>query len=345
MIKYNTLSLKNKSHFFNFKTFFSIILITIIVLLISNPSKYINSCYSGLLTWAKNVLPSLFPFFICTKLLTELNAFDFLTQKLSKLMNKLFKTSPISSYVFIISIISGYPVGAKIISELYQSGQISSNEATKLTTFCSTSGPLFIVGTVGTAMLGNVTLGYIMLVAHIIGSILNGIIYRNCFTPKNNEPIKYITEDNPAEKKDYSKLLSTTMTNSILSVLVVGGFITIFYILIDMLFDVKVISLIGNIFNTILKPFNITAGESIASGIIEVTRGCLELSSTACSDLVKCVIATGLISFGGFSIHFQALTFLSQAKVNIKFYFLQKLTHTIISCILALIIGLIFNIL
>ena len=357
----NNILKRKKSHFFNANFIVSLIIISIITLIIINPPKYINSCNKGLLIWASSVLPSLFPFLLLTKVLIELNAFDFLTNKLSKITYKLFKAPKISSYVFLLSILSGYPVGAKIICDLYEKGAISSKTATKLTTFCSTSGPLFILGTVGAKMFNNFVVGYIILISHIIGSVINGIIYRNLFLDGKNNRKKIKKNKNklckyapilnsnisykikkPPIKTDFSSLLSSSMTNAILSIMVVGGFITIFYMLIDMLFDVNLLTLLANFINLILKPLNLNVGFSICSGLIEVTRGCFELSNLGVSNFVKCVTATGLITFGGLSIHFQALTFLSKAKVNIKFYFMQKLTHTLLSVVLAIIFGLIF---
>ena len=308
-------------------------IILIITMLVLNPKKYINSCYNGLLVWVKNVLPSLFPFLICTKILTEINFFDGFTKKLEKPTAKLFKAPKIASYVFLISIISGYPVGAKVISDLYKENVISEKTANKLTTFCSTSGPLFILGTVGTSLFCSPLIGYIMLFSHITSSVINGIIYRNKYVDS------YSNDFQKNINKNYNKIISNCMSNSITSILVVGGFITIFYIIIDILIDIKVISFLASGLDFILSPFNLKIGESVFCGLIEVTRGCISLSNASISNLAKCVVGTGLISFGGFSIHFQALAFLSECNIDTKFYFKQKISHFFLSMIIAFLIG------
>src|SRR5574344_476395 len=122
---------------------------------------------------------AIFMFF--TKILTDLDFLSWLTNLFTKLNKILFKAPAISSYIFLMSIISGYPVGAKLISEFYEMGAISKVQANKLCTFCSTSGPLFIIGSVGTSMFLNSTLGYIMFLSHILGSFLNGILYRKLY--------------------------------------------------------------------------------------------------------------------------------------------------------------------
>ena len=70
-----------------------------------------------------------------------------------------------------ISTVSGYPIGAKLASELRNNNEISRYEAQRLVSFCSTSGPLFMVGAVAIGMFNNPTIGYIMLICHYLGSL------------------------------------------------------------------------------------------------------------------------------------------------------------------------------
>lgn len=315
----------------------TLFLLLLIVCIIINPSKYINSCHNGLLIWATSVLPSLFPFFVITKLLTELKSLDKFFNKFSGLNYKLFKAPSCSGYIFGMSIISGYPVGAKLISDFYEKGLITSNDANKLVTFCSTSGPLFIIGTVGSIMLKNARIGYLLYFSHILASILNGIVYRNKFVSEN----KIST---PTEKPiDYTTILPSSMSSSISSIMTVGGFVAIFYMIIDILIDFKILYPISQIFDFILSPLGLSnAGNCISSGLVEVTRGCKELASLGLTSVKSLVIASGLIGFGGLSIHAQSLCFLTKCKINVKFYFLQKITQTLFACVISFVLGLIF---
>ena len=54
-----------------------------------------------------------------------------------------------------MGIISGYPVGAKIVTEFRKNGDCSRAEAERLLAFTNNSGPLFIIGTIGVSMFGN----------------------------------------------------------------------------------------------------------------------------------------------------------------------------------------------
>ena len=60
----------------------------------------------------------------------------------------IFNVSGKSALVFAISAVSGYPVGARLASDLRLNQDISQYEGQRLVSFCSTSGPLFIIGAV-----------------------------------------------------------------------------------------------------------------------------------------------------------------------------------------------------
>ncbi len=150
-----------------------------LVCMIAQPDKFIKQSLDGISAWAFNVLPSVLPFMFFTKLLSSLNIIQKLTRPLAPFSSALFKTSPISVYAFTMAILSGYPVGSKMVADLYMQGQITKEESFKMTSFCSTSGPMFIVGAVGIGMFKNSTVGYILFISHVLGAILNGIIFRN----------------------------------------------------------------------------------------------------------------------------------------------------------------------
>ena len=66
------------------------------------------------------------------------------------------------SYAFIMGIISGYPVGAKIVNKFIEDGTCTKQEAERMLAFTNNSGPLFIIGTVGISLFGDTTIGIIL---------------------------------------------------------------------------------------------------------------------------------------------------------------------------------------
>ena len=319
-----------------------ILVITIILgAIVINPEVYITSCLNGIMVWATVVLPALLPFMFFTKTLTELGVTDILASKF-KLFPKIFKVPSLAIYVFILSILSGYPVGAKIISELYQNKVIKQTEAVRMCSFCSTSGPLFIIGTVGAEMFLCKGAGFIIFIAHILGAICNGLLFRNY---KRKEKFFDIV-NKPKSPEPIDSILSSTIYDSVISILLVGGYIALFFMIIDILSNFYILSFLSDAIGYIFGLIGLGTDASVGfvSGIVEVTRGCLDLSASSASLSVLCVLACGVISWGGFSTHFQALTFLKKCDMKFSLYTLQKLCHAIFAMIICTILVLIFPI-
>ena len=189
-------------------TVVKILLTTLIIFFIANiiisPAKYIKEGLNGISAWAFNVLPSVLPFMFFTKALSSLGQMEKLTRPFQRVTKTLFNTPPISLYTFLMAILSGYPVGSKMIADLFTQGKINKEEAFRMSAFCSTSGPMFIVGAVGASMFKSASIGYILFLSHILSAFLNGLIYRKIGT-KNLENSKnaiiYLKKGKKNERK------------------------------------------------------------------------------------------------------------------------------------------------
>ena len=167
----------NKNNFVS--NLLAIFIIYILINMVISPKFYIQQTFNGISACALNILPSILPFIFFTKILSTTNFLEKFTKVFKKPFEKFFKVPAISSYVFLSSIISGYPIGAKVTEELYLSNKISRNDACKILSFSSTSGPMFIIGAVGAVMFNNITAGYIIFFSHVLSAFLNGFLYRN----------------------------------------------------------------------------------------------------------------------------------------------------------------------
>lgn len=303
--------------------------------LIVYPDRYIASVSYGLQLFAVTVLPALFPFFFFSRILTSLDVASSMEKFLAKPFKFMFNSPPVSGYIFIIALLSGYPIGAKLIADCYSMGLIDEDEAKNISLFTSTSGPLFIVGSVGINMMNNKTAGFIMLISHYIGAILNGLILVN--RRKKSQNIKEMVKTNITT---YDNMLSDSITSSILSVAIVGGYIAIFCMLVDVLNDFKIVPLFEAIFNFCKIPPKLSNG--IVVSFVEITRGCKSLSDSGFPLAATVPICAGIISFGGLSVTLQSLTFISQCKIKPLFYLKTKLSQGIITFFVATILCLIF---
>ena len=318
--------------FFKKNMILSIVVFFVLLLIIISPQKYISVSFNAIEVWYKVLLPSLFPFFVFSKLLTSFGYVKNISSCFEKVSYKLYKTPPISSYVFFMSILTGYPVGSKLCSDLYKDGYLSKSDAKKCITYTSNSGPMFIIGSVGIGMLISKQAGYIILISHIIGALLNGLLYRN---------LKYETKQtkNIYSNKDVESSLSSCVMDSIFSILLIGGIVVVAFIFIEVLNNIGIFNPIIYIFSKLGVDENITT--AIVNGFFEITKGCLSESSLNLSLSAKTILSCAIISFGGISTTMQAMAFIKDI-VTYKFFIGQKITHMILSTIICAILCFIF---
>lgn len=305
------------------KKFLSIAIIVILIAIIASPTTYIDVCFDAITVWATVLLPSLLPFFIFTKLLTSLGYVKNASNCFGKLMYKIYHTPPISSYAFIMSILTGYPVGSKLIADLYHNNMLSKEDAKKCIAFTSNSGPMFIVGSVGVGMLLSAQAGYILYASHIVGALINGLLYRG---KKCKDDAPYIIENN----NNNDATLSSCVMDSIFSVLLIGGIVAVAFIIIEILNNLNVFYPIVYILQKIGIDANISTG--ILGGMLEITKGCIDISSLSLSLYTKTVICSAIISFGGISTVMQSMAFLKDIT-GYGYFIKQKTTHMIFSTI------------
>ena len=108
------------------------------------PERYISCCFTGFALWAQCVLPSLFPFMVITLILIKTGFAERAALPLKRVTG-IFNLPSAAAVCLVMSVFSGYPAGAKALSEFYESGCFFENDCKKLSYICSTSGPLFII--------------------------------------------------------------------------------------------------------------------------------------------------------------------------------------------------------
>jgi len=322
----------------------------LLLLILLFPQDAFEAASSGLSVWLKVVFPSLLPFFIGSEVMIGLGVVDFLAVFLQPVMGPLFGCPGHSSFVWAMSVTSGYPVGAKLTSSLRKEGRISKVEGQRMLAFCSTSGPLFMIGAVGIGLLGSIEAGKIIAIGHYTAAVLLGLLFRfyKASDSKNlKEPYPpsgrlsaALAELRKARLKDgrpFGELLGDSVRHAVNTQLVIGGFIILFSVIYRLLDKIKWIDWFARQLLLICQPLNLDPDllRGLAGGIFEVTVGCKLLSLTAAPMAQKIVLACFLIGFSGLSIHGQAASFISKTDLSIGLYLITKLCHGFLSAIIA----------
>ena len=171
-LKNNFIVLKLKRNFISLL----FLLFTLSILIFSNSN--LSAVKSGINLWATSVVPSLFPFFVATELLMHTNIVYHIGNILNRFMKPLFNIRGEGAFAFIMGIISGYPIGAKIATNFRKENICTKEECERLLSFTNNSGPLFIIGSVGILLYRNTMIGILLFMTHLLASLSVGIIFR-----------------------------------------------------------------------------------------------------------------------------------------------------------------------
>lgn len=336
--------MKTKSHFITLSIRNNILpaifcFFTISLVLFSKQN--LTATKTGLLLWANSVVPSLLPFFIATELLSHTNIVTKLGKLLNKFMKPIFNVPGAGAYAFLMGIISGYPVGAKIVTKFRQDGTCSKAECERLLAFTNNSGPLFIIGTVGITMFGDTSTGILLFVTHLLASILVGVLFRfwnrkdkeslsshHCLIPTSTSYVRFA---------NLGEVLAISITNAIHTVVMIGGFVILFSVVLSILSSSGILNIGTNLFAPVFNMFHIDPifCKPLLSGILELTNGVSQLSTIAVKNIsTNIILASLLLGFGGFSILLQVLSITSKTDLSIKPYLLGKILHGVIACLL-----------
>lgn len=294
---------------------------------------------SGLTLWATSVVPSLFPFFVSTELLMHTNIVSILGNILNKYMKPIFNVRGEGAFAFIMGIISGYPMGAKIATNFRKNNICTKEECERLLSFTNNSGPLFIIGTVGILMFGSTTIGLLLFITHILAGISVGIIFRFWKRDSSNTSSSsshYANKNYYVSFSNLGEVLENSITSSISTILLIGGFVVIFSSVISILKSSGIISILSTCFSPLFKILNIDTSfiSPLLCGILEITNGINAISSIACKKLsINIILTSFLLGFGGISVLLQVLSITSKTDLSIKPYIYGKILQGILASV------------
>ena len=324
---------------------FTLVLFTICLVVFS--SSNLTATKNGLTLWATCVVPSLFPFFVITNLLSHTKVVSVIGKLLDKFMRPLFNVPGIGGFAFVMGLISGYPVGAKIVADFREKGLVSQDEGERLLAFTNNSGPLFILSSVGIALFGDTKTGLLLLGTHILACITVGIIFAR-FSKKNKFENSYDTIKNKFERKNDSQscnsenitfknlgeVLTSNINSSISAILMIGGFVVIFSVIISILNQTNILDNLSTLLYPILNFLNIDLefAKPLLSGILELTNG-VNLVANIPTKLISqnIILSAFLLGFGGFSVLLQVYSIVSKTDLSMKKYLVGKFLQGIIA--------------
>lgn len=254
------------------------------------------------------------------------------------------------SFPFIMGIICGYPIGAKITADFKLHGICTQEECERLISFTNNSSPLFIIGTVGIGLFKDSKTGILLFLTHILSCITVGILFRwwkkeksknkkgihssiySCSSSNSNINLN----SKVLKLSNLGEVLSSSIMSSIRTILLIGGFIVLFSVVLSVLNSSNIILVLSKLISPFLHIFNISAKycEGLIYGIIELTNGVYKIALIQTKKLsINIILCAFLLGFGGISVAMQILSIVSKAKISIKPYLIGKLLQAIFASV------------
>lgn len=284
------------------------------------PQEALAASKEGMQLWLNVLLPVLLPFLILTGILIHTNMAGKLLQPVEVIWNKVLGVSAAGAYAVIVGALCGYPVGAKITSDLYENHQISESEAKYLLTFTNHASPVFVRTYLCHICLkdqipARTVFGIFALSDLTIMLLFRFVVYRN--------KIQFLSADKKKKTSVSSSsgaFLDVSIMNGFETVTRLGGYILMFSIL------SACISHFWNMKNLI--------GYTL-SGILELTTGLCRLQNANIHMQWKYLLTLFLTAFGGICITFQTRSLVTR-KLSMLPYITAKLLNGITTVLFAL---------
>lgn len=140
-------------------------------------------------------------------------------------------------------------------------------------------------------------------------------------------------------------LISDAIANATSTILMIGGFVVMFSVLISILKASNCLIILGTIIKPLFDLLHIPSDFSIPiiTGILEITNGISLVANIHIKAIsINIIITSFLLGLGGISIFLQVLSITSKTDLSIKPYIYGKLLQACISALYTFIIIQVF---
>lgn len=248
----------------------------------------------GLYICGNVIVPSLFPFSVIVLIILRSN----------------IKLLPDTVFVFILSMLGGYPVGTQLIEEIYKKGVITKKGANIMQCHCVNAGPAFVVSAIGGNILKSKELGFLLLISHILSSVIIKLFLSKKMKNQVLKSVKF-----QEKTYDFNTVFCDSVKDAAASTISICSFIILF-----------------SVINSILSQF----------GFLKVLTCFFEVT-TAVTKIKNIYLISFLLGFSGISIWVQIFSLAKQSGVQYFPFVISRILHGLLSVIFTYFAVLIFK--
>lgn len=213
--------------------------------------------------------------------------------------------------------------------------------------FTNTADPLFMFGAVAVGMFGYPQIGITIAAAHYLASLTTGLALRFYGRSQPNTPETlssgsvfgkaFLALYNAREKdaRPFGQLLGDAIRNSVNTLLLIGGFIILFSVIIRMMTALGIVGLLSRALMFALAPLGLDPNliPALVSGLFEITLGS-QLAAQAPNTvpmLQKVMVVGAIIAWSGISVHAQVASFISGTKMKMTPFIVSRFIHAVLA--------------
>ncbi len=298
-----------------YQLLFTALSLYLIFLMLRYPALSLEYASTGLTLWFTKMVPTLLPFMILSGIMIRMNLTERFVGLLHPLLHRIYGTSRNGSYTIIMGFLCGFPMGARIVGELYEQHKLSREESALLLSFCNNIGPIYflsyVIPTLGIDRPGRPFLlmyGIPLLYGFLLMRIRPWMT-RKVSSCENHPEARSLQARQPG-----SCSLLAAIDASVLSGLTgiarLGGYMVFF-----------------NLLTIVFQPF-----QHVNTNILNIYRCLLEITSGIdCSGRsINCAILI-LLPFGGFSCIAQTYSMIRQPDLSLRPYVYHKTVQTAVT--------------
>lgn len=270
----------------------------------------------ALQTCAVSVIPSLFPFFVLTKLLLS---GGFSLPVSDRFAQACFGVRKECMSSFFISLLGGYPSGVAALADQYKNGVITKQDAESALCFCNNSGPAFFLSFIGGTVLNDMQQGLILYLIHILSAALCGRLLAGRSSMLQMRRIK-------SAQVSASKQFPEAISESCASLLQICGLIVFFSVIVSLMEEIGLFQCMAHI-----PSLPMPEVKALLCGFLELSVGILRSGDSRFAF----VLCSFIMGWGGFCVHMQAKAIWQAAGLQPRRYLYAKLLHGLLSAIFA----------
>lgn len=300
-----------------------------LALILIFPASSFQGSKKGLLLWFNTLLPTLLPFMILSNLIVQMRITAPLSRVLYPVFHRIFRVSKNGCYPVLIGFLSGIPVGAKTTADMLERGELTEEEGQYLLGLCNNASPMFIMSYISLTQLNRPDIRFALLLILYSSALVSTLLWKALTKNKKRvSALNLASSDisaHNAAKEDTSgrfdfKKLDKSIMDAFDVITRVGGYVILF-------------SIAAQIFSD-TGPHN-SPIKLIILGFVEITTGINKISSAAFSMDIKIALITMITAFGGLSGLAQTNSVISNTRLSIHTYIIQKLLHMTVALSMA----------